>query len=519
MQLQTPTEYGSSGLYERWDNYDVDGDNLVGASTDADDDAWDFGLVNQHPVLKFGGLDTTLQFNQQPDQAPSFAAAAPSDVTVQNGRAITPIQVPAAGAGNGAVTIAASGLPAGRCHCVYTRGMDASQPRAQLGTHRDAPPHFAGRTVELAALNRRIDAVCESGQGEAGMSLITGVQGVGKTHLGLKFARDVTWREGPRRVFWKSLLPDTLAAEEAIVFLAIMRALGCESLGRKIADVDAKTTAVGGGIGLAKANIAVDRVRKAHDLGELLSESVAAGAWEGKALVVTIDELQTVSAAGMGALRVLHQGVPDCPLMVLGMGLQHTPEVLSSPTGAAGISRVAEEFRLGPLSHAETYEAVHDGLLALGHEIPAACAERLAKGALGFPQHIHGYLAGACEAIARHGGLHDGAPLAEALASGKAAKVAYYEGRLRLLANSRAMLTIVDEMVARDTDALDIDATTAALDAASFDGDAVVREAIQHGVLTRNARSELSFGIPSFHAYMKDWLRHEQQRAKENHSG
>lgn len=384
----------------------------------------------------------------------------------------------------------------------------------ELGTQRDAPPHFAGRTVELAALNRRLDALCATASAEAGMSLITGVQDVGKTHLGLKFARAATKREGPRRIFWKSLLPDTLAADDAVVFMAIMRALGSESTGRKVADLEAKTTALGAGAGLVKANVSLERVRKTHDLAELLSESVAAGAWDGKALVVTIDELQTVSSAGMGALRVLHQGVPGCPLMVVGIGLQHTPEVLSNPGSVAGISRVAEEFNLGSLSPAETFEAIYDGLLALGHEVPERCAEELAQATMGFPQHVPGYLAGACESISRHGRLAEGAPLTEALAIGHKARVAYYEGRLRLMSNSRAMLAVIGAMAQHGDASLDIDATTKVLDEVSFDGRGVVREAIEHGVLTRNARSELSFGIPSFHGYMLDWLRHEQRRGR-----
>ena len=390
--------------------------------------------------------------------------------------------------------------------------MDTHPQHMALGTQRDAPPHFAGRTEELAALNRRLDALCASANPEAGMSLITGVQGVGKTHLGLKFARDATKREGARQVFWKSLLPETLAADDAVVFMAIMRALGTESTGRKLADLNAKATTVGAGIGIAKANVSLERVRKTHDLGELLSESVAAGVWRGKALVVTIDELQTVSPAGMGTLRVLHQGVPNCPMMVLGIGLQHTPEVLSNPEGAAGISRVAQEFNLGPLSSAEAFEAIHDGLLALGHDVPHSCAKALAEASMGFPQHIHGYLAGACEAISRHERLADGASLREALAIGDKARVTYYEGRLRLMSNSRAMLAVIGAMAERGMRNLDVDATTKVLDDASFDGPSVVREAIEHGVLTRNARSELSFGIPSFHGYMEEWL--EEERGK-----
>ena len=86
----------------------------------------------------------------------------------------------------------------------------------------------------------------------------------------------------------------------------------------------------------------------------------------------------------MRTLRVLHQGVQNCPMMVLGIGLQHTPEVLSNPDGAAGISRVAEEFNLGPLSHSETLEAIDQGMLALGHDIPQPGVQALAKASMGF---------------------------------------------------------------------------------------------------------------------------------------
>ena len=152
-------------------------------------------------------------------------------------------------------------------------------------------------------------------------------------------------------------------------------------------------------------------------------------------------------------------------------------------------------------------------MLALGHDIPHTCVQALAEESMGFPQHIHGYLAGACGAISLHGRLLEGPSLSEALAVGEKARVAYYEGRLRLMSNSRAMLAVIGAMNERGVRFLDIDAARKALGEASFDGAAVVREAIEHGVLARNARSELSFGIPSFHSYMQDWLNDEQRRA------
>ena len=58
--LQTPTGY--TGIYGYWDDYDTDGDGRI----DADDDAWDFGLANQYPSLKWRGLDPAEQFAATP---------------------------------------------------------------------------------------------------------------------------------------------------------------------------------------------------------------------------------------------------------------------------------------------------------------------------------------------------------------------------------------------------------------------------------------------------------------------
>ena len=140
--------------------------------------------------------------------------------------------------------------------------------------------------------------------------------------------------------------------------------------------------------------------------------SKAAGAWDGKALAVIIDELQTIDPASMKALRVLHQGAHGCPMLVVGIGLQHTPQVLANPRdGSAGISRVAQTIHLRSLSAAEAWEAIDGNMRALGHRLPKPCVTALAEASCGFPQHIHGYLDGALKAIAKHGELVVGAPL------------------------------------------------------------------------------------------------------------
>ena len=56
--LQSPTAYGSTGIYSAWDDQDIDGDGT-------NDDAWDFGTSSQYPVLKAGGHSAAAQFALQ----------------------------------------------------------------------------------------------------------------------------------------------------------------------------------------------------------------------------------------------------------------------------------------------------------------------------------------------------------------------------------------------------------------------------------------------------------------------
>ena len=109
VQLQMPTAYGATGLYSAWDDVDVDGDGTVGVALDAGDDAWDFGTARQHPVLKFGGFDTAVQFA---GQAPSFGTSTLT-ATFLVGASGTTVQVPAASHSSSTLTYTATGLPPG----------------------------------------------------------------------------------------------------------------------------------------------------------------------------------------------------------------------------------------------------------------------------------------------------------------------------------------------------------------------------------------------------------------------
>ena len=394
--------------------------------------------------------------------------------------------------------------------------MSSRRPHAILGTQRDPLPFFAGRCGELTALHERLDRLCETGDPSAGMSLIVGVPGVGKTHLGMQFAEQATQRSKPRRVSRIKLNTQTLKAQDIVVFMNLMAALDSEKIGREVADIQDKTTAFGGSIVGVNAKVTRDHVRDSNDLTTLLQKSLKAGAWDGKALIVTIDELQKVSHEGIETLCALHEGDHGCPMLVVGIGLQHTPQVLGNPGKTVGISRLAQIIKLGPLPFSEALLAIERNLLALTeHAVPDPCVEALATASHGFPQHIHGYLAGAVDVIAKHGYLDEGASLADAIAAGDQARIDYYNTRLNMLPNQDAMLAVVDAMLKLNRDSLRMREAVKALDDASYDGAdgaATVREAVAHGVLTINDEGALSFGIPSFHNHMAQRLDADRQR-------
>ncbi len=143
--LQAPTSYdtvvGDPGeaIYAAWDDQDVDGDGVSGEAED--DDPWDFGRSNQHPILKYRGLAPAQQLDTQPDTAPDFSGTV-ANMTLPGNLAVE-FQVPAATGGNGAYRYAARGLPAG-----LSFGLpDCATERTVCGTPTAAYTGFAAITV------------------------------------------------------------------------------------------------------------------------------------------------------------------------------------------------------------------------------------------------------------------------------------------------------------------------------------------------------------------------------------
>ena len=377
-----------------------------------------------------------------------------------------------------------------------------------LDTERGPPPHFAGRRRELAAMVRRLDMVRELGSAKSGIALVTGVPGVGKTQFAERLAARME-RHGGGHMHTLAVEPQMLAFDVRL-FMAIGAQLGAEDAFRAVTELDTKV--VSGSVGTATINGSVAR-RQCRHTGEfpaLLRASKYTGAWDDKALVLIVDELQSIQPSAMSALHSLHLGLHECPLLVVGVGLEHTPKVLSHPKGdAPGISRIDEPLKLECLAHEDAVEAFALGMEALRRPIDESQARLLAAESQGFPQHIHGYLSGACTVYDARGSLQPPGAFDAALALGREARQAFYDRRLNSLPDRDAMRPIIDAMVAADTNALTRRQAAVAVAAAhGGDGVAAVDGAIAHGVLSVDDQGMLSFGIPSFHLYMRDQERH-----------
>ena len=292
-----------------------------------------------------------------------------------------------------------------------------SPPGHPIPSDREPLPYFAGRAVEIGALNARLDKVL-AGSVTGGIALITGVPGAGKSELGRQFVKRAVARKSSPTICHLpgdvSLLPSDLG-----LFKEISATLGRSDAGRRVAEIDAKGTGWAAGGGSVKVQRTTEHARDTGTLYELLRSSMRAGMWKNRALIMTVDELQAVEPEAMRNLHMLHRGEHGCPILVVGIGLQHTQDVLAHPKdGSAGISRTAQPIRLGCLSRDEAVEAVAGNLEAFGYGISDGCVEALAEASGGFPQHIHAYLAAAAEVIQSQGTLDDAANLRAAIGRG-----------------------------------------------------------------------------------------------------
>ena len=363
----------------------------------------------------------------------------------------------------------------------------------------------------MQALRDGLDELCETGDPTGGIQLVAGVSGVGKSQLAWRFANEVDGSKVAGRKVYSLVVGAESLSDPVDLFLAMSGAIGKAKAGRKVAEHDDRVSNVAAKAGvLGGGGVARDIGRHTQGLPGLLRKSQTAGMWRKTALVLAIDELQGVDPAGMTALRTLHAGLEQCPIQVLGFGLQHTQRRLANPPQGDGVSRIPPPILLESLNEDDALDAFRGSFEALGvlSDIPPYAIAELAAASHGFPQHVNGYLTGAAKAIEKHGELH-GDALAEALAYGDERRVNYYLDRLNAAQNRKLVLAIAAIMRRTGEERIDYDDAMEVLERAGHHR-AELDAVVQHGALTLDRRNALSFGVPSFHAFMQRMLKDKE---------
>ena len=403
------------------------------------------------------------------------------------------------------------------------------------GSERDTPLHFAGRQKELDALWRRVEYLLHHPDDTVGgMALIDGVQGIGKTQLVLEFARRTCEQPGVSHL--------ALTTRDLLV--------GAEQLLHDLTRVlPARKGSVAHWFDEAKRHFKQLPLRlqprdNAASVRSLLARTAARGWWRNRVLILSIDEIQSITAEARSVLKVLHEGSHGCPILVVGMGLQHAPSVLASsmvnadgtanadaisrfgtpwrhrssprqrlPANADAISRFGTRLSLQMLSADESIEAIRLGVAATGlGEVPADFARRLATESGGFPQHVHGYVESCALALERHATLATEEAQRSALAEGRESRTRFYESRLASMRRQhrRGVLALAAHVDSGEAQVAEDAAERIMGDAVAGSGATgaqALQEAVEKGVLSVLLSGHVVFPIPSFQDYARELAR------------
>lgn len=392
--------------------------------------------------------------------------------------------------------------------------LDVRRTLNPLGSERDRPPHFAGRERELGELSARLEYIRATSDPSGGMVLVDGVQGSGKTQLLAEFVARTKAADANVAHLDLTTADIPTSAKEMVGEIAFALSMSK----RKTLQALEGTPKLKG-VGALNLKVDVQRPDSPEpSFARLMQCTKEAGWWRGRALIVTVDEVQTIAPPHRKMLRLLHEGRYGCPLMLVCAGLQHARRELSQVVRSADgtpdkntMSRWALHLTLGALSEEETKEAIVQGALAVGVTgVPDGLTTSLARASLGFPQHIHGYLRGVSEAWSKHHSLASATAQSAAAAFGDALRFDYYEGRLHSAGASKAAMARLAEAMREQPDgtlapneaAAILDALPADPLAVSATPEAALRNAYEAGVLMLNQAGRLTFGIPSFSDYL-----------------
>ena len=374
----------------------------------------------------------------------------------------------------------------------------------ELRTERSAPYAFVGRTRELESLHAYLDLVAKGEVlKDAGIALTDGVQGIGKTSLLRRFLAQAARREDVAivDVDVETMSRNPFDVVKQLAETADAKGQGLKAVLDRIADFQAMVFGTGVRVAMRDA---------ARSTGTLLRDLT--GAWKRtRAVIVAIDEIQTISPDGMSLLLNLHRNVADLPILTVCAGLQNARAVLAE----GGMSRPAMRLTLNMLSDGETREAMRKGLRNAGYPggLSDATVGKLARRTNGFPQHVFCHIAGALLAARDGGDLDDAAVLGQALRFGDERRMQYYEGRWTSLSGSLKGYARSAARWVAERDRMKVEGTRWAFEdfldethgkrlaRTSISPEEVVDQLVAKGVLTEHG-DRLAIAIPSFETYL-----------------
>ena len=241
-------------------------------------------------------------------------------------------------------------------------------------------PMFVGRHEELTRLNNYFKVVSERKQGSAGIVLVNGISGIGKSQLIEKFARD---KEQDGDASWLKLSVDNLSESKLLELLR--NTLRYRQKRKRWTDIDVKAIAL-------KSD--TPKGEQCDDLAACFDQ--LASSKHGEPIILTIDDVQEINLEQQAStLRRLHSGLIGLPILVVCAGLQNAPAVLHEH----GITRPGEKIKLETLSQADCVAAISQMLDVWGcvaedidRDNTDLKIRALASSTQGFPCHLQSHI-------------------------------------------------------------------------------------------------------------------------------
>ena len=249
-----------------------------------------------------------------------------------------------------------------------------------LDSNSDTRHVFVGRHDELSRLNNHFNVIFERDQGSAGIVLVFGMSGIGKTQLIEKFARD---KEQAGDALWLKLSVDNLS--ESILLELLRNTLIYRQKSKRWTDI--KVNAIG-----LKSDTPEEE--QCEDLAACFDQ--LASSKHGEPIILTIDDVQEINLEQQAStLRRLHSGLIGLPILVVCAGLQDAPAVLHEH----GVTRPGEKIKLEMLSQTDCVAAISQVLDVWGcaaedmdRDNTDLKIQALASSTQGFPCHLQSHI-------------------------------------------------------------------------------------------------------------------------------